>query len=174
MFASRGIRHASPLPATPTCGVARRRVKLPAQFPWRMNEMARAILLLLGEGHSTDDVLRLRPDLTREDIAAAARDALRIAEGGEPRKDRIARVRRQHPNAFEPWSPLEDKMLVDAFQRGQSISAIARAFGRPPGAIRTRLQRLGHDPRRSVIKDAAPPPPPPPPRDRTFEWMGGP
>lgn len=135
-----------------------------------MNEMARAILYLLSTGHSPEDILRQRPDLTRDDVNAAVAEALRIVEAGEPRADRVARVRRQHANAFEPWTPIEDKLLVEEFQAGASIAALGRAFKRPPGAIRMRLQKLGHEPRRSVVRDAAPPPP----RRERFEWGGGP
>lgn len=131
--------------------------------------MSRAILLLLSEGRTCEDILRERPDLTRDDIRAAAAEALRIAEEGEPRADRVKRVRREHPHAFEPWTPIEDRMLVAEFHAGASIAALGRAFGRPPGAIRMRLQKLGIEPRRSLVR----PPDPPPVRER-FEWTGGP
>lgn len=136
-----------------------------------MNDVARAILYLLGEGHSVEDILRQRPDLTKQDVQDAARAALRIVEQGESREDRVARVRRQHRNAFEPWTDLEDKLVVDEFRRGSPIAAMARTFGRPPGAIRMRLQKLGIDPRRSVVKDA---PSPPARASEHFEWTGGP
>lgn len=132
--------------------------------------MARAILLLLSEGQTLEDILRQRPDVTRDDIRAAAAAALQLAERGESRQDRIDRVRKLHPHAFEPWTEIEDKLLVDAWRDGARIPALAKTFGRPPGAIRTRLQKLGHDPRRSAVRDVAPPAP----RRETFEWAGGP
>ena len=109
----------------------------------------RAILALLAEGRSTTAILRQHPGLGPEDIQEAAAIALGVLEGGESRAERIARVRRTHPHAFEPWSSIEDAQLQDEFVGGASVAALSRAFGRPPGAIRQRLERLGVDWRRA-------------------------
>lgn len=54
---------------------------------------------------------------------------------------RVEKVRRRYPRAYEPWSAEEDERLWAA--RGQSVPEIARAFQRQPGAIRSRLKKLG-------------------------------
>lgn len=154
---------------SPTFGEDRRRGKRGEGAPRGVDELARAILLLLREGRTCEDILRERPDLTRAHIQAAAGEALRLAEAGESRAERVARVRRRHPHAFEPWTDLEDRLLVEGFLEGTPIAALGRTFGRPPGAIRMRLQKLGHEPRRSRVRE-----PEPPPRRSAFEWAGGP
>ena len=113
-----------------------------------MHETSRAILYLLSIGESTDAILRAHPKLGPEDLQAAAAEALRALELGESREARVARVRETHPHAFEPWSAREDDELVTEFRAGATVAALARAFGRPPGAIRMRLEKLGVDPRR--------------------------
>lgn len=115
-----------------------------------MHETTRAVLYLLSVGASPDDILHQHPTLTREDIQGAAADALARLEVGETRDARVQRVRAKHPHAFEPWTPTEDAQLAEEFHHGASLAALSRAFGRPPGAIRLRLQKLGIDPRRKA------------------------
>lgn len=111
-------------------------------------ETSRAILSLLAEGRTHRQILSAHPTLSLDDIQAAAGEALRMMELGERREDRVARVRRRHAHAFEPWSDKEDVRLRFEFEAGASVAALSRAFGRPPGAIRMRLEKLGVDPRR--------------------------
>jgi len=121
------------------------------------DDTTRAILYFLGMGQSPQRILRENPDLTPEDVRAAAMEGLRALEeeraGASPRvetrAERIARVRLKHANAFAPWSQAEDMELQAEFASGSSIAALARAFGRPSGAIRRRLKKLGIDPRRN-------------------------
>lgn len=117
------------------------------------DETARAILYLLYEGHDVPEILDLHPTLTRDDVARAAGEGLAALEGAaaprvETREERVARVRQTHPNAFAPWSPDEDRRLREEFDAGAGVAALARAFGRPSGAIRMRLEKLGVPPRR--------------------------
>ena len=114
----------------------------------RMHETSRAILYLLSVGARPDDILRAHPCLAPEDIQAAAGEALAALEAGESREARVQRVRARHPHAFEPWTRIEDAQLAEEFHHGASVAALSRAFGRPPGAVRIRLHRLGIDPRR--------------------------
>lgn len=106
-------------------------------------DTTRAILFLLSIGGSPESILRQHPTLTRADVQAAAAEALRVMELGESREARITRVRTQHPHAFEPWTPQEDAQLAHEYTAGATIAALGRAFGRPPGSIRMRLQKLG-------------------------------
>ena len=83
---------------------------------------------------------------------AAAIDRLAEALSGreEPRlspvlgqADHIAEVRRQHPNAYMPWTAEADAALLAAQQAGHDLTTIADNFGRQPSAIRSRLNHLG-------------------------------
>lgn len=108
------------------------------------SDVTRVILELMAEGRTSDDVLRMRPYLTPQDVTRAARDALVAITAGprtETRAERVERVRKMHPRAFEPWSDDEDGQVLRRFDEGGKIAAIARETGRPPGAIRTRLEK---------------------------------
>lgn len=60
------------------------------------------------------------------------------AAGGE------SRVKLDAPaKAYKPWTEEEEARLTAAHQRGDSIRAIAEAHERQPGAIRSRLVKLG-------------------------------
>jgi len=56
---------------------------------------------------------------------------------------RVEQVRRQHPNAYLPWTAEADAALLAAHQAGHDVAALADTFGRQPSAIRSRLNRLG-------------------------------
>jgi F-box protein 18 (helicase) len=51
--------------------------------------------------------------------------------------------RKQHPNAYKPWSILLDRELRGLFLGGRTIKDLSRHFGRDAGAIRSRLRKLG-------------------------------
>lgn len=55
----------------------------------------------------------------------------------------VARVRLTHPQAYQPWSPAEDERLLAERARGHGIGHLARTFQRNPGAIISRLRKLG-------------------------------
>ncbi|MGE0613761.1 MAG: ATP-dependent RecD-like DNA helicase, partial [Hyphomicrobiales bacterium] len=52
-------------------------------------------------------------------------------------------LRETHANAYRPWSKEEEDALKQRFAAGEKVAAIAAALGRRPGAIRSRLARLG-------------------------------
>ncbi|HEX2021367.1 MAG TPA: hypothetical protein VHH36_01535 [Candidatus Thermoplasmatota archaeon] len=105
--------------------------------------LTRVILAYLRAGRTTDEILR-EAGVSQADIQAAAADALAALEGGrlETREERIARVRKTHPRAFDPWHPWEEERLREAWRRGDRFSDMARALGRPPGAVRARLEKM--------------------------------
>jgi ATP-dependent DNA helicase PIF1 len=60
-----------------------------------------------------------------------------------PKGEWLAKQRQKYPNAYEPWEEEDDIRLRALFEDDGKISAIARSFGRQPGAIRSRLKKLG-------------------------------
>lgn len=68
----------------------------------------------------------------------------------------VAEVRRQHPNAYGPWTADDDAALLAAHQAGHDITALAGTFGRQPSAIRSRLSHLAGLPPSGTVN--APPP----------------
>jgi hypothetical protein len=55
----------------------------------------------------------------------------------------VDEIRKKYPKAYEKWSEKEDKNLMAEYSRGKSIDELAENFQRKPGAIRSRLQKLG-------------------------------
>jgi hypothetical protein len=134
-----------------------------------LSERARAILGLIAEGRSYDQILQQHPELTYFDIFAAAREALEVAQtvveptpqGVVPFRapespdtdpmptppkrlpSYIERARVTHRRAWARWTREEDVQLTSLFQQGESRDEMVQALGRQPGAIRSRLIKLG-------------------------------
>lgn len=111
------------------------------------DETSRAILYLLYEGRTFDEIFQLHPTLTVLDVSRAAGEGLRALEEErqarpETREERIARVRQRHPRAFVPWTEDEDARLTLRWQEGASIAELTRALERPRGAVTMRLEKL--------------------------------
>ena len=54
----------------------------------------------------------------------------------------IEKQREKHPNAYKPWSDVDDKRLVDLHKAGMSVAQLSEFFNRNKGAIRSRLKKL--------------------------------
>jgi hypothetical protein len=52
-------------------------------------------------------------------------------------------IRQAHPHAYERWTAADDDRLRQLSRDGKSVKEIADAFQRQPGAIRSRLGKLG-------------------------------
>lgn len=70
-----------------------------------------------------------------------------------PYQERMNRIRAKHPRAYEPWDEEEEQKLRLMVSERVSVHEIARVLQRKPGAIRSRISKLGLD------TVAAPPPP---------------
>jgi len=55
----------------------------------------------------------------------------------------VIQARGQYPRAYENWSAEEEQTVVKKYQSGNSIEELAAEFKRNPGAIRSRLRKLG-------------------------------
>lgn len=151
--------------AAPASSDARRTAIATSAFamamPAQTDETSRAILSLIAQGHDVPDILAQHATLTPEDVQAAAAEALRTLEEGprvETRAERIERLRQRWPNAYAPWTDDEDARLVQRWDEGARLAPLSRELGRPPGAIRARLERhLGprwHERHRATAPDA--------------------
>jgi len=54
-------------------------------------------------------------------------------------------------NEGRPWSQLEEQELLQAFDTGATLTDLAERHRRKTGAIKSRLRRLGKDPRRRDV-----------------------
>jgi hypothetical protein len=60
-----------------------------------------------------------------------------------PQGKALDAIRATHAKAYAPWTKDEDGDLKRRHEAGERVDAIATAFGRKPGAIRSRLKKLG-------------------------------
>ena len=58
-------------------------------------------------------------------------------------KTQNEKIRHKYPRAYVKWSQDEDENLKKEYASGQQISELVQKFQRQPGAIRSRLQKLG-------------------------------
>lgn len=69
-------------------------------------------------------------------------------EDGENQPDRIKKyhvsdIRIKYPSAYEKWSEEQDDILRTCFREGLVVRDIAKRLQRKPGAIRSRIKKLG-------------------------------
>lgn len=55
----------------------------------------------------------------------------------------LERIREIYPNAYRPWSEIQEKKLRELFARGLSTADLAKTFGRNIGGIKSHLAKLG-------------------------------
>jgi hypothetical protein len=72
-----------------------------------------------------------------------------------PYTERLAKIRRQSPNAYKLWTVEDEQRLLQGIQGGESVESLAIELKRQPSAIRSRLHRLGG---REVIRSVSPTP----------------
>ena len=61
----------------------------------------------------------------------------------KPKAFNVERIRQQHPNAYTKCSPGDDELLRNKYDQGMSVAELCQFFQRQPGAIRSRLAKLG-------------------------------
>jgi DNA helicase IV len=59
------------------------------------------------------------------------------------KSDYMEKTIEEHPSAYSPWTPKEEKRLKDFFDQGVSINNISKILNRNVGGIRARLKKLG-------------------------------
>ena len=52
-------------------------------------------------------------------------------------------IRSRYPKAYTRWTQEEEAILSEGFLQGKSIEELANILGRKPGAVRSRLRKLG-------------------------------
>lgn len=120
------------------------------------------VLDMISKGLGYEQILSKKPELTLVDIMASAQFAKELIEGcvrtdnavlvidgtitikaSNGRIINLTDLRKQFPRAYEKWDAREDNQLTDMFKHGSSPADIAASLKRQPGAIRSRLEKLG-------------------------------
>lgn len=55
----------------------------------------------------------------------------------------VSKVRLKYPNAYEKWSEKQDNLLKENLLKGMTLTQLAKHLQRKPGAIRSRIKKLG-------------------------------
>lgn len=61
-------------------------------------------------------------------------------------QEKLAKMRKEYPNAFQPWVEKDDEKLRQLWKDGVEIKQLTETFGRHPGSVRSRLKKhFGED-----------------------------
>ena len=92
-----------------------------------------------GENFRTklDELLTINKCLTELQISLLKKELIE----GKPYN--FEKIRQQYPRAYERWTGDEDIRLQDEYNKGRSVRQLSETFQRQPGAIRSRLRKLG-------------------------------
>jgi ATP-dependent DNA helicase PIF1 len=70
----------------------------------------------------------------------------RAGKPGSVWAEKVAKMRKEHPNAYRPWTDSDDSTLKLDFQNGVDVKEMSKKFGRHEGSIIARLQKhFGED-----------------------------
>jgi hypothetical protein len=55
----------------------------------------------------------------------------------------LAEIRSKYPKAYEKWSENDDRLLEQEFRNVRDMIELSKIFKRQPGAVKSRLAKLG-------------------------------
>ncbi len=95
---------------------------------------------------AANDAKRFAPLIKKAEDRAANPPADRPMTGKSGWTEKIAKMRKTHPNAYKPWEDAQDSTLKEKFQQGHSLEELSDLLGRHEGSIKMRLQKhFGED-----------------------------
>ena len=119
------------------------------------------VLDMMSQGFAYNQILEKFPELSLGDVLVSAKfaaDFIRqyitadetievegeiVVAAHNRRIINLTEIRKEHPRAYEKWEPPEDNELTAFYRNGKKIDEIAGLLQRQPGAIRSRLDKLG-------------------------------
>jgi catalase (peroxidase I) len=63
--------------------------------------------------------------------------------GGKFNEEYVEKIRKEHPNAFQPWTKEDEELLTALFNDGKTVIELSKSFQRNEGGIKARLAKLG-------------------------------
>ena len=103
----------------------------------------KAGLAQVGAGEPTQIVVEF-PDRPLAPEEAGSKPPETSATGTKPGyENRIKSVKDQYPQAYERWNEAEEERLRHLRDQGCSVKQISKELQRQPGAVRSRLGKLG-------------------------------
>jgi hypothetical protein len=111
----------------------------------KLSEKSFAVLSLIADGLSYEQIIDNHPEITYPDIFKAAEEALSHNESESKYKERMVAIKSRYPRAYKKWTDDEDRKLSLMHAQGDKVAIIAKALERQPSAIRSRLAKLQLD-----------------------------
>jgi len=72
--------------------------------------------------------------------------ASKKTDGASTWRDKIEKMRKTYPNAYKPWTTLQDGELKVGFNNGKTLPELSKQLGRHEGSVKMRLQKhFGED-----------------------------
>jgi len=62
---------------------------------------------------------------------------------GKFSEEYVEKIRKDHPNAFQPWTKEDEELLTALFNDGKTVIELSKSFQRNEGGIKSRLAKLG-------------------------------
>lgn len=112
------------------------------KFITRIKDNPLAVAVKLNDLSDNMDIRRL-PYLSDKDVKRLKKYLKAYKQlTGEPRYSVYA-CRQEFPNAYTPWTDNNDEELLSLWGEGATVEELAEHFRRKPGAIHSRLKKLG-------------------------------
>lgn len=106
-----------------------------------LSEQARAILERIAAGEPISDILITHQNWTLDDIAAAAREALRQDDLAQ--EAAVPRSGKTNLRTYEVWTERDDMRLQVLLAEGATVQEMSLQLERHPANIRRRIEALG-------------------------------
>lgn len=109
----------------------------------KLSEKSILIFRMMAKGMTEDQIVSFDPAISAEHVALAAREALVLNSAARTWRERVERIVKQHPNAYERWTRVDEEKIVEMYRLGKTLREISAQVKRPTSAIKNRLNKLG-------------------------------
>ena len=114
------------------------------KFITRIKKNPLAVAVKLNDLTDNMDIRRL-PYLSDKDVKRLKKYLKAYKQLSDEPTYSVYACRQEYPNAYNPWSAEEDKELERLWNEGKNLNELSTLFGRKPGAINSRINKLKLD-----------------------------
>lgn len=114
------------------------------KFITRIKKNPLAVAVKLNDLSDNMDIRRL-PYLSDKDVKRLKKYLKAYKQLSDEPTYSVYACRQEYPNAYNTWSAEEDKELERLWNEGKNLNELSTLFGRKPGAINSRINKLKLD-----------------------------
>lgn len=111
------------------------------KFITRIKKNPLAVAVKLNDLSDNMDIRRL-PYLSDKDVKRLKKYLKAYKQLSDEPTYSVYACRQEYPNAYNTWSAEEDKELERLWNEGKNLNELSALFGRKPGAINSRINKL--------------------------------